>query len=88
MREILNVYRIPEETVKAIMISYINTKCMVRSPDGDTNFFDKKAGVLQGDKLAPFLFIVNDNVKDANTLLIKLEASVKEIGLNINTAKI
>ena len=34
MREIFNAYSL-QETVKAIMISYINTKCMVRSPDGD-----------------------------------------------------
>ena len=33
------------------------------------------------------LAIVTDNVKDANTLLIKLEEATKEIGLNINTAK-
>ena len=31
---------------------------MVRSPDGDTHFFDIRAGVLQGDTLAPLLFII------------------------------
>ena len=31
---------------------------MVRSPDGDTNFFDISAGVLQGDTLAPYIFII------------------------------
>ena len=30
----------------------------VRSPDGDTEYFDIVAGVLQGDKLAPYLFII------------------------------
>ena len=30
----------------------------VRSPDGDTEDFDILAGVLQGDTLAPYLFIV------------------------------
>ena len=30
----------------------------VRSPDGDTDFFDIIAGVLQGDTLAPYLFII------------------------------
>ena len=29
-----------------------------RSPDGDTDYFDIVAGVLQGDKLAPYLFII------------------------------
>ena len=33
------------------------------------------------------LAVVTDNIKDANTLLNKLEEVSKEIGLNINTAK-
>ena len=31
---------------------------MFRSPDGDTPFFDITTGVLQGDTLAPYLFII------------------------------
>ena len=34
------------------------TKVKVRSPDGDTEYFDIVAGVLQGDTLAPYLFII------------------------------
>ena len=35
----------------------------VRSPDGDTEYFDIVAGVHQGDTLAPYLFIIClDNV--------------------------
>ena len=30
----------------------------VRSPDGDTEYFNVVAGVLQGDTLAPYLFII------------------------------
>ena len=30
----------------------------VRSPDGDTEYFDIVAGVLQGDTLTPYLFII------------------------------
>ena len=30
----------------------------VRSPDGDTEYFDIVAGVLQGDTLVPYLFII------------------------------
>ena len=37
---------------------YRNTKVKVRSPDGDTEYFDIVAGVLQGDTLAPYLFIL------------------------------
>ena len=40
------------------MILCRNTKVKVRSPDGDTDYFDIVAGVLQGDTLAPYLFII------------------------------
>ena len=33
------------------MILYRNTKVKVRSPDGDTEYFDIVAGVQQGDTL-------------------------------------
>ena len=35
-----------------------NTKAMVHSADDDTDFFEIVAGVLQGDILALFLFII------------------------------
>jgi len=37
---------------------YTNTEARVISPDGETELFDITAGVLQGDTLAPFLFII------------------------------
>ena len=40
------------------MILYRNTKGKVRSPDGDTDYFDIVAGALQGDTLAPYFFII------------------------------
>ena len=40
------------------MMLYKNTKAMLRSPDGDTDFFNIVAKVLQGDTLAPYLFII------------------------------
>lgn len=58
LHEILQAYGIPEETINAIMMLYKDSKSMVRSPDGDTEFFNTIAGVLQGDTLAPFLFIL------------------------------
>ena len=63
MEQILLAYGLPKETVAAITILYRNTKVKVRSPDGDTEYFDIVAGVLQGDTLAPYLFIIClDNV--------------------------
>ena len=63
MEQILPAYSLPKETIAVIMILYKNTKVKVRSPDGDTEYFDIVAGVLQGDMLAPYLFIIClDNV--------------------------
>ena len=58
MKNILSAYGIPSETVEAIMILYRETKSMVRSPYGDTPYFEITTGVLQGDTLVPFLFII------------------------------
>ena len=58
MEQILLAYGIPKETVAAITILYRNTKLKVRSPDGDTEYIDIVAGVLQGDTLAQYLFII------------------------------
>ena len=40
------------------MMLYRNTKRKVHSPDGDTDYFGIVAGVLQGDTLAPYFFII------------------------------
>ena len=44
--------------VKAIKTLYLNTSATIITPDGPTDFIDILAGVLQGDTLAPFLFII------------------------------
>ena len=41
-----------------LLILYRNTKVKVWSSDRDTEYFDIVAGVLQGDTLAPYLFII------------------------------
>ena len=48
MEQILLTYDIPKETIAAVMILYRNTEVRVHSPDGDTDYFDIVAGVLQG----------------------------------------
>ena len=58
MVQILLAYCLPKETVAAIIILYRNTKVTVRFPDGNTYYFDIVAGVLQGDTLALYLFII------------------------------
>ena len=57
MEQILLGYGVPKETIAAIMILYRNT-VKVRFPDGDTDYFDIVAGVLQRDALARYLFII------------------------------
>ena len=58
MEQILLAYSLPKETIAAITILYRNTKVKVCSPGGNTEYFDIVAGVLQGDTLATYLFII------------------------------
>ena len=56
--DILAEYRIPKAIIKAIMALYINTKAKVLTPEGTTLEFLTNLGILQGDVLAPLLFII------------------------------
>ena len=56
--KILREYGISIEIIQANVMLYNNTISMICSPDGDTYFFDIRAGVLQGDTLGPLLFII------------------------------
>lgn len=58
MVKILRAYGIPEKVTQAIAAGYASTRAKVLSPDGETDYFDILAGVLQGDTLAPYLFII------------------------------
>ena len=63
MMKILKAYCVPPRLLSAIEKMYENTRAKVITPDGETDFFQIKAGVLQGDTLAPYLFaIVLDHV--------------------------
>ena len=53
------------------MMLYKNTKVKIRSPDGDTDYFDIVAGVMQGDTLDPFLFICLNYVLRTSIDLMK-----------------
>ena len=58
LMEIMEAYGIPPQIIKAVNTLYKETEAQVLSPDGDTEFFQIQAGVLQGDTLAPLLFIL------------------------------
>jgi hypothetical protein len=58
IENILFSYDVPIETVDAVMSVYYGATAAVKS-DGDiSEFFDLGVGVLQGDTLAPYLFVI------------------------------
>ena len=58
MFEILIAYGIPITIVNVIKILYKDTTASVVTPKGETEPFTIRRGVLQGDPLAPFLFVI------------------------------
>ena len=58
MFHILSLYGIPLQIIDAMKIVYENASCVVQSPDGTTEPFLTFQGVLQGDTLAPYLFVI------------------------------
>jgi len=83
MLHILRAYGIPDMLVNAIADTYTDTKAKVLSPDGVTDVFDITASVLQGDTLAPFLFII---VLDY-ALRKAINGREKELGLQTKQRK-
>ena len=64
------------------MMLYKNTKVRIRSPDGHTDFFDIITGVLQGDILVPYPFIIC-----LDYLLWKLIDLMKENGFMLKKVR-
>ena len=58
MLTILKAHEKPEELVTTIRIMHEDTTAKVITPDGETETFNILAGVLQGDTLAPYLFVI------------------------------
>ena len=56
--KILKAYGVPPNLLRAIETMYAGTRAKVVTPDGDSEEFDIQAGVMQGDTLAPFLFVI------------------------------
>lgn len=55
---VLQAYNVPQQLVSAIMAMYQDTTAAVLTPDGPSDLFSTTSGVLQGDTLAPFLFVL------------------------------
>ena len=58
MLMILKAYGIPDELVTAIIIMYEDATAKVVTLYGEMDTFNILAGVLQGDTLAPYLFVI------------------------------
>ena len=58
MLKILRAYGIPNKIVSAIATMYEDTRAKVITSDGETEPFNISTGVLQGDTLAPYLFVI------------------------------
>jgi exonuclease III len=59
IQQILLMYHIPDVLVKAIMAMYTDTQSRVKlNPSTTSEDFETQTGVLQGDTLAPFIFVV------------------------------
>ena len=58
MITILRSYGIPDKIVNIIEASYASTRAKVYSPDVVTEEFDIVKGVIQGDTLSPYLFVI------------------------------
>ena len=58
VEQILLAYGLSKETVTSIIMLYKNMKTVVCSCEGDTDFFNIIAGVLQGNTFAHYLFIL------------------------------
>ena len=81
LMQILYAYGIPNEMVSAINILYTNTMAQILFPDGDTSFFEILSGVLQGDTLAPYLFIV------CLDYAMRIATTDKQLGFTLKKAR-
>ena len=56
--EILRAYGIPPNLLKAFKLIYNNLRARIKTTEGDTDYFRMFAGIMQGDTLAPYLFVI------------------------------
>ena len=76
MFEILRLYGIPERIISAIKVLYTDTSSSILFSDGETESFSIITGILEGNTLTPFLFIVVvDYILRMSVDTIKIRAS-------------
>ena len=82
MFTILKAYGIPDKILQLIKSVYDQTTARVISPDGITELFGVLAGILQGDTLAPYLFIII-----VDYILCKAFKDNDELGFTVTPGK-
>ncbi len=86
---ILNLYGIPAPLVLAIKRMYDSSTSKVKTPEGLTDAFATLMGVLQGDTLAPFLFVIvvdyllRQSMKPMNGLTVRAPRSRRDTGFTL-----
>ena len=80
MLKILHAYGIPRQISEAIGNMYNKAMAKVISPGGETQLFEILAGVLQGDTLAPYLFLI---VLDY-ALRMAIEGKEEDLGFQLS----
>ena len=83
MIKILKAYDVPPRLLQAIKAMYTNTRAKVVTPDGETEVFNIETGVMQGDTLAPYLFIIALDY----ALRKAISGKESELGLTITPRK-
>ena len=58
MKKILKLYGLPDKVVEQIHCMYLGSRSQVRVDGEQSSCFPIDTGVLQGDTLAPFLFVI------------------------------
>jgi hypothetical protein len=86
---ILIMYGVPQLLVTAVMELYYNTKAFVQVGNDRTEDFVTSSGVLQGDTLAPFLFIVildcvlRRSLKEADGYVVSRRRSRRHLAVTL-----
>ena len=73
---VLSKYGVSELLIAYVMQFYIGTSAAVATAHGNTENFSTTSGVLQGDSLAPFLFITLLDYVLRETILTTLMVSL------------
>ena len=86
MWKILKAYGVSDKVISQIRAMYFETSAAVKTSDGISDFFSIETGVLQGDNLAPFLFVIMiDYVM--SSALDKIKKQNLEIGIILQESK-